>query len=873
MKAMSMRGGWRRWVGAGLAAAGLLLALAAGQAGAWAGPTAPQPQASPLHPAFALLDAAGENVLVLGGPVSARQTCGQCHDTDYIEQHNLHAGRTGPEAFEAWAVPAVAGAWDPLNYLYEADGTAPGSADADCFLCHLAQPDNASRLKAMTSGRRAWASTALLAATGIVTRTELGWGWNLDAFDRDGLLKPEFVTVQDPANANCAQCHGDAHTAGSGFATTGQVYAAERLSESGANLPDKAALTRAWDAHAERGLQCTDCHFALNNPAHANQTRTDSPDYLSYDPRGLEVGEFLQQPDHQLALSASAPAGLATCAACHDAAAAHTSLPYEERHFSALACETCHSPRLYAPAVQSTDWTVLTTAGEPRGEWRGVETEPDGALAGTSQALVPGYEPLLLPAAAADGQTVMAPFNLVTVWYWVYDDQGQSRPVPLDDLKAVLLTANGYAPEVATALDADGDGQVEEAELVLDTPEKQAVIAGRLSARGLAGARIEGAVRPYAISHGVAGGEWAIADCAECHTDDSRLSRAMLLAAAGPAGVTPGWVSAYGAVNSGKIVTDAAGAVYYQPSTDEAGVYVFGHDRVGWVDGLGLAAFVAVLLGVTAHGGLRFYAALRQPQSAPRLKRVYMYAVYERFWHWLQTAAIMLLLLTGLVIHRPDVFAWFNFNAVVIVHNVLAVVLVVNAALSLFYHLVSGEIRQYLPRPYGFFDQAIVQAKFYLRGIFRRESHPFEKTPQKKLNPLQQVTYFGILNVLLPLQVLTGGLMWGAQRWPEWAAALGGLAGLASFHSLVAWLFAAFIVAHVYLTTTGHTALASLRAMMNGWDEVETHAERLPEAAPQPQTISTPMVLADEEALIHDDIDDHAGREAPQPGVSAGAAD
>ena len=26
------------------------------------------------------------------------------------------------------------------------------------------------------------------------------------------MLKPEFVTVQDPTNANCGQCHGLVHT-------------------------------------------------------------------------------------------------------------------------------------------------------------------------------------------------------------------------------------------------------------------------------------------------------------------------------------------------------------------------------------------------------------------------------------------------------------------------------------------------------------------------------------------------------------------------------------------------------------------------------------------------------------------------------------
>ncbi|MEZ4610348.1 MAG: cytochrome b/b6 domain-containing protein [Caldilineaceae bacterium] len=123
----------------------------------------------------------------------------------------------------------------------------------------------------------------------------------------------------------------------------------------------------------------------------------------------------------------------------------------------------------------------------------------------------------------------------------------------------------------------------------------------------------------------------------------------------------------------------------------------------------------------------------------------------------------------------------------------------------------------------GFFDQAITQAKFYLGGIFKGDEHPFDKDPRHKLNPLQQLTYFGILNVLLPLQILTGILMWGVQRWPNLAGSLGGLPFLAPFHSLIAWLFATFIVMHVYLTTTGPTPMAGIKAMIMGWDDVEVH--------------------------------------------------
>jgi thiosulfate reductase cytochrome b subunit len=114
---------------------------------------------------------------------------------------------------------------------------------------------------------------------------------------------------------------------------------------------------------------------------------------------------------------------------------------------------------------------------------------------------------------------------------------------------------------------------------------------------------------------------------------------------------------------------------------------------------------------------------------------------------------------------------------------------------------------------------------FYTRGIFRKAEHPFEKTPEKKLNPLQQITYIGILNVLLPLQGITGILIWGAQRWPDVAEKLGGLPFLSPLHTLTAWLFATFIVAHVYLTTTGHAPLAGIKSMINGWEEVEIHSE------------------------------------------------
>ena len=67
----------------------------------------------------------------------------------------------------------------------------------------------------------------------------------------------------------------------------------------------------------------------------------------------------------------------------------------------------------------------------------------------------------------------------------------------------------------------------------------------------------------------------------------------------------------------------------------------------------------------------------------------------------------------------------------------------------------------------------------------------------------------------------SGALMWGVQQWPQVAGWFGGLPVLAPFHSLIAWLLGAFIVGHVYLTTTGAAPLEAMRGMVTGWEEVE----------------------------------------------------
>jgi len=711
------------------------------------------------------------------------------------------------------------------------DWVESGVVEMNCFLCHMESPNNEARIAALEAGQFGWANTATLVDSGLVNQAGDGYIFEESSFDENGLLLPEFVTVQDPTIENCGQCHGEVHTeaqipltlnqcddTGYVTATTGQIVSPQKISVSGMNIQDKENLSRSFDVHAERALECVDCHYSLNNPIYYQGSDESQPDHLIFDPRRIDLGEYLYRPVHQFAgvrIEGSAISPVAadlpqSCDSCHSMEAAHPWLPYVEAHAAALTCESCHVPEVYGPAYQSVDWTVITP-----------EVEAVSVCRGSSGDLITGYQPVLLPSDGPQGEDTLAPYNLISYWYWVYGDP--ARPLPLRELKAAYLDGDGYHPEVVAVFDVDNDGTLSESELVIDTDEKETLIINRLEALGVDNPRISGDVQPYAIHHSVTNSEFVTRDCADCHNEDSRLTQPIAVSNTIPGGVMPELHTTGDAQFGGELSVGEDGILYYTPDTQTSvgRYYIFGHDRVRLVDWAGIGIFLATMLGVSAHGGLRYFAARRRAanHAGHDTHRVYMYSVYERFWHWLQTAAIMLLLFTGIVIHRPDMFGLFGFRSVVLVHNVLAAILVVNAALSLFYHVVGGEIRQFIPRPYGFFDNAIEQAKFYVGGIFRGEEHPFEKTPQHKLNPLQSITYFGILNVLLPLQIITGALMWGAQRWPQAAEAVGGLNILAPIHTMVAWLFASFIVMHVYLTTTGNRPLDGIKAMMFGWEE------------------------------------------------------
>jgi thiosulfate reductase cytochrome b subunit len=205
-----------------------------------------------------------------------------------------------------------------------------------------------------------------------------------------------------------------------------------------------------------------------------------------------------------------------------------------------------------------------------------------------------------------------------------------------------------------------------------------------------------------------------------------------------------------------------------------------------------------------------------------------IFSRFERFWHWTQMVLIFVLLFTGFGIH--GFHALLDFRCAVEWHTFSAIALAVLWIFAIFWHLTTGTWKHYLPTTKGLWQVA----RFYAYGIFRGERHPYRKAYWRKHNPLQALAYLALKLLLFPLIWISGLLYLFA----DYLGLSGnGLMWVAMIHMIAAYAIAVFVIAHVYLLTTGHSLREHVMPMISGYDEVELTSE--------------------EEAYLEQDMPDH----------------
>lgn len=214
---------------------------------------------------------------------------------------------------------------------------------------------------------------------------------------------------------------------------------------------------------------------------------------------------------------------------------------------------------------------------------------------------------------------------------------------------------------------------------------------------------------------------------------------------------------------------------------------------------------------------------LKQSQTMPEAhkQKLYINPLPVRIWHWINALGFVVLILTGVQIRYPALFNLMTFETAVKTHNWVAFTVIGNYFFYLGFYLFSDKITVYQPElnPKKFFDKAFRQILFYSYGIFRGEERPHKVLPHDKFNPLQSITYQIVMLLIVPVQMVTGIMMWDVKRFAVPIEMLGGIRNVDTVHVLIFIFFVSFTMVHAYMGALGHTPSAHFKEMFTGYEQ------------------------------------------------------
>ena len=555
--------------------------------------------------------------------------CGACHPggggLEYDRDGNRYDERLreNPELRDTLDGDYYRSRWD-----------ASGVVEADCFICHWPRYDFAERVRQLEMGNYQW---AVVAATGLgIVEGSVADGeqprvtYNRRFFNEDGTLTPPVSWP--PPGENCVFCHGTADVKKRGFSWKD---------------------IRNPDIHQQQGMACVACHTA------------------GLDHQITKGDEFVSTVADELDNT------MMGCRECHRSGYHGASIPRHRSvrpgHVEAIACETCHIPKLHRAAAL---WSETTT-----GELVFTTNPPTAEAFGEHAEWYPVYE------RRDDGR--IYPVNEVfTSWWGNLDEDGIVYPLFLREQKAAWERFS----EAVT--DDNGDGKPE-------VNREEEIVAGlRVFSETLQGNRRFRRIHPvflkgrdawhlgedgrlakldydvtgltsviFSINHIVAPARMALGaqGCRDCHATDARFFT-------GPRIVDP---------------YDASGA----PVTEANGLRIGCEPWAFYINALHQqilspavsTAIVLVIFLIVVH--YHSYGPKRIPFE-PFSHEILRFTLLERFIHLFRLIAFVVLAVTGLIMafnwtpwqelffRSPDQMLEFHivFGIVFIITTVMGIV-------------------------------------------------------------------------------------------------------------------------------------------------------------------------------------------------------
>ena len=364
------------------------------------------------------------------------------------------------------------------------------------------------------------------------------------------------------------------------------------------------------------------------------------------------------------------------------------------------------------------------------------------------------------------------------------------------ELMAALKTKNA---EFMALADIDKDKKINAAELqavfdILGKGDIRPVLRGELLSK------LVPAVHEMNIDN-------AVRDCDKCHKPSAEYHQAMSLS----------FVSGDNTANRHAVSGDVLGSFGLLPD-----FYAMSATRADIVDHYGLLLLLVTVSAVGLHFLVRLVTVPKRRRKPPETSSpeqtgaVLMHSAATRLWHWMRSASIVALLVTGAQIRYNDQLHFMPLSAAVVVHEMAAILLIAAFVFWLAYSLVRGKIRDYIAHPLTFATCGVRQAIYYLTGYFWGKPDPHQPTPQDKFNALQKMTYGATMILMLPAHIVTGLLLSDRAEYGEWVDMLGGAKIVAAAHAAMFFMVIAFLTVHLYMSTMGKTPLQHVRTMITG---------------------------------------------------------
>jgi thiosulfate reductase cytochrome b subunit len=164
-----------------------------------------------------------------------------------------------------------------------------------------------------------------------------------------------------------------------------------------------------------------------------------------------------------------------------------------------------------------------------------------------------------------------------------------------------------------------------------------------------------------------------------------------------------------------------------------------------------------------------------------------------------------------------------QFNNAVAIHNFVGVLTSISYICYFIANFYTNNYKHYKFKLKGLVGRLMKQGEYYVIGYLKGLTKPFPISLKEKFNPLQRLSYFATMYILVPAVVITGIALLYPEMILERFYNMSGIRITAFLHSLAGFFILIFVIIHLYVITIGKNPLKNFKSIIDGYHDADGH--------------------------------------------------